>query len=155
MSVRAASASRADNVLELADGLVEGAAWPLVPDGNYLATYQGHDCLELRQFKTPKVFIRFRLHDAGPHTGKVLFRAYRVRRILDGKRFVVGRRSDLLEMVCRVMGGARPDRISLRELKRHLVRVRVRTVSQDARQRTLPEALRYSVVDDVLGKETL
>lgn len=143
------------NVHDIADGMVESEAWPLVPDGDYLAVYVGHDCINLRQFKQSKVFLRFRLFDAGAHTGKILFRAYRVRRILDGKRFVVGRRSDLLHMVCQVMDHrTRPDRISLRELKRHILKVRTRTVIQDGKQRPLPLALRYSVVDDILGKET-
>ena len=147
---------RAENVVELADGIVEGKAWPLVPDAEYLATYQGHDCVELAQFrKAPKVFVRFKLYGAGEHTGKVLFRAYRVRRRIDGKRFVVGPKSHLLKMVCRVVNHrTRPDRVSLRELKHHLLRIRTRTVTKDADQRDLPAVLRYAVVADVLGRET-
>lgn len=149
-------ARRSANVVDLADGVVEGKAWPLVPDAVYLASYVDHDCLELAQFRRqPKVFIRFRLFDAGEHTGKVLFRAYRVKRRLDGKRFVVGGRSELLRMVCMVLNHrTRPDRISLRELTRHLLRVRTRTVLKDADQREMPAALRYSVIADVLGRET-
>jgi hypothetical protein len=151
-----ATARRAANVVELHDGIVEGKAWPLVPDGEYLATYQGHDCVELAQFrKAPKVFIRVRLYDAGEHTGKVLFRAYRVRRRIDSRRFVLGAGSHLLRMLCRVVSHrARPDRVSLGELKHHLLRIRTRTVLKGADQRDLPAVLRYSVVSEILGKET-
>ena len=149
-------AKKPANVVALADGIVEGKAWPIVPDGEYLASYVGHDCMEVRQFRNaPKLFVRLRLYDAGEHSGKVLFRAYRVRRVIDGKRFALGARSDLLKMVCKVLGHrSRPDRISLRELKHHLLRVRTRTVTKDGDQRDLPRAMHYSVVDDILGRET-
>ena len=45
-------------------------------------------------------------------------------------QFVVGPRSDLLKMVCRVLDArVRPDRISLRALKPYVLRVRTRTVA--------------------------
>ena len=156
MTAARALARRPENVVDLADGVVEGKAWPLVPDGEYLATYQGHECVELKQFRlAPKVFIRVKLFDAGEHTGKVLFRAYRVRRRIDGRRFVVGRQSHLLKMYCRVVNHrARPDRLNLRELKRHLLRVTTRTVTKDGEQHELPAALYYSVVADILRRET-
>ena len=47
----AAQSRRAENVVELFDGVVEGTDSPLVPDGEYLATYLGHDVVELAQFK--------------------------------------------------------------------------------------------------------
>jgi hypothetical protein len=49
----------------------------------------------------------------------------------------------------------RPDRISLLGLKHSVLQVRTRTVTSDYRQEPLPENLRYSVVSDVLGKETM
>ncbi len=154
--MRSASARATSNVVQFADGIVEGADWPLVPDAEYLAVYQGHDCIEMASFRgAPKVFIRFKLAEAGPHTGKTLFRAYRVRRRIDSKRFAVGPRSELLAMICRVMDPpTRQRQISLRDLKRHLVRVRTRTVIKDGRQRDVPAAMRYSVIDEILGKET-
>ena len=140
---------------EAADGIVEGRQWPLVPDGQYLAVYVGHDVVEMQQFKRQaKVFIHLRLIDAGEYTGRVLFRAYRVRRIV-GRRFIVGPRSDLLMMVCRILDHrARPDRISLQGLRHILVVVRTRTICTDRRQRQLPTTMHYSVVDEILGKET-
>jgi len=144
------------NVVPIYDGIVEGSIWPLVPDGRYLATYIDHDVVELAQFKkAAKVFIRLRLFDAGEHSGKVLFKAYRAKRRIDGKRFTVGARSELLKMVCRVISHrTRPDRISLRDLKHCLLQVSTRTVAKDGKQRELPEVLRYSVIDDILGKTT-
>ena len=61
------------------EGVVEGKDWPLVPDAEYQAVYVGHDGVEVRQFRgAAKVFVRLRLYDAGEHTDKVLYRAYRV-----------------------------------------------------------------------------
>lgn len=149
-------ARRAANVVDLHDGIVDGKAWPLVPDGEYQATYVGHRCVEVVQFKRQaKVFIDLRLFDAGEHSGQVLFRAYRVVRRIDRKRFVVAPRSELLKMICRVLNHrARPDRISLRELKGCLLRIKTRTVKKDGNNHDLPPAMRYSVVADILGKET-
>jgi hypothetical protein len=146
---------RAD-VIELADCIIEGVDYPLVPDGEYLATYQGHECVELRQFRgAAKVFIRLRLVDAGVHTGKVLFRAYRVKRRIDSRRFVAGRRSHLVKDISRILDvPGRPDRISLSALRRHLLRIQTRTVTRDADQHDLPTGMRYSVVADILGKDT-
>lgn len=142
---------------DLDDGLVEGATYPLVPAGEYLAYYVDHVCVELRQFRrSPRLFVRFRLTLAGEFTGIVLWRAYRVRRVLGRRRFIVGPRSLLTCMIWDVLGKPRRlDRISLRDLKGLLLRVRVRVVTQDSRQHPLPEGRRYSVIDQVLGKETV
>lgn len=156
------------NVVDLADGIVEGTDWPLVPDGFYIAVYLRHVCIELREFNNaPRVFVHLRLIDPGEHYGKVLYRAYPVRAVrrTSGKpgapihngKFTLSRRSDLMKMLCRVLYQdlkTRPDRVSLRELKNHVLRIRTRTVKKDGRQRDLPPALHYSVVDDIIEKET-
>lgn len=140
---------------DVPEGLVEGQQWPLIPDGEYLATYIDHQVVELRQFaNAPRVFVHFKLYDAGEHTAKILYRAYRVSRRIDGRRFAVARKSDLLRMLARVMNlpaGRRLDRISLRDLKPMLLRVKTRTVKADPKKRELPAALHYSVIDDVIG----
>lgn len=153
------------NVVELADGDIEGTAWPLIPNGIYLAQYVKHVCIEMACFKgAPKVFVQFRIVDPGEHFGKILYRAYRVKAIrsdgrksgspIVGGRFIVGRRSELLKDYCQAMETrSRPDRISLRALKHLIVKIRTRTVIRDGKQKSLPPALHYSVVDEIICKE--
>jgi hypothetical protein len=146
------------HALDFSEGIVEGDDLPpRVPDGEYPAIYVSHECAELRQFGgAPKVFVTVRLLDAGEHTGKLLFRAYRVLRVRGRRAFSLGRRSDLLKMYARVMETPdhrpRLDRINLRDLRPMLLRVRTRTVERDGKGRGLPESLRYSVVDEILGR---
>lgn len=137
-------------------GCVEGPEYPLVPDGEYLAVYAGHNALSLAQFgRTPKLFLRVRLVDAGPHTDKVLFRAYRLKRLKNNGSFTVGPRSDLFKMFCRLLDSRlRPDRLSFHDLKHCLLRIRTRTVNMDGDRNTHPAVLRYSVVDEILSLET-
>ena len=144
-------------VVEVADGFVEGPELVRVPDAEYLAACIRHTCVEVRQFGgAPKVYLNLRLLDAGAHTDKELFRAYRVLRVIDRQRFIMGRRSDLLKMYARVMEvpdhRQRLDRISLRALRGMLLIIRTRTIDHDSKGRELPEALRYSVVDDILRR---
>jgi hypothetical protein len=141
--------------VELDDGIVEGAQHPLVPEGEYVARYVRHETA--MAFKTPKLFLHFEL--IGPcHEGTNLFIAYRVKRLVGqpGKngRFAVARRNELYLQLARLADRRlRLDRISLRALRQCLLRVRVRTVTTDYRQRPLPEALRYSVIAELLGIE--
>lgn len=150
---------------ELADCDIAGTAWPLIPDGIYLAQYQQHHCIKLASFNgAPRVFARFKIVEPGEHFGKILYRAYPVKAIVcDGKnpgkpivggRFIVGRRSDLLREYCNAMEVTRrPDRISFRALKHLLVKVRTRIVMHDSNRRVLPPALRYSVIAEIVCKE--
>jgi hypothetical protein len=142
-------------LLDSADGVVEGPDLPpRVPDGQYQGVYVRHDSIEQRQFAgAPKVYLWVRLYDAGEHTGKMLYRSFRVRRLIGHRGFAVGRRSDLLKTYARLteMPGHRPrtDRINLRDLRSMLLLVHTRTVVRDYRSRSLPEELRYSVVDEI------
>jgi hypothetical protein len=70
--------------------------------------------------------------------------------------FRLAKGSDLYITLCRLTAEKlRPDRISLRELLRgHVLVVKVRSVKVDYRQRPLPPALHYSVVDDLIGTDT-
>lgn len=146
---------RSADVVPIEDGIVEGAQWPLVPDGEYVVRFIRHETATV--FKTPKLFIHLEL--VGPtHQGARLYAAYRVKRLIGqpGKsgRFVISSRSELLIQLARIYGRQmRMDRVSLRALRHCLLRVRTRTVTTDYRQRPLPEALRYSVVAELLDIE--
>jgi hypothetical protein len=149
----------------MSEGVVE-KGWPLVPDAEYCARMLHYDCCELISFKrAPKLFLHLKIIDPGPHFGKVLYRAYNVREIhrragrvgdpIRNGQFVLGRRSDLLKDVCRLLDlRVRPDRVSLRSLKPFVLRIKTRTVEKDCDRIDLPVALMYSVVDQIVGKET-
>ena len=135
-------------------------AKPLIPDGVYLAACVGCDVKQV--FQTLKVFLKFRIAE-GEYQGITLFRAFRVRgKIVPGKGPGTGPRprlkrgSDLFKMLCRVLElpvNTKAHRVSHRELAGKLCRVSTRTVNKDSKQSPLPEAARYSVVDDVLTIE--
>lgn len=145
-----------DSNTDSADGTVSGDYWPLVPDSDYSAVITGHETAMI--FSRPKLYVHLRIVSPGPFFGRRVFRAYRVHR-LKGRprkngRFEVRPGSELYRMVCRLDPSPhRPDRISLRSLKGVVLRIKTRTVKQDANQRALPEKLRYSVVDDILSVE--
>lgn len=135
----------------LDDGIIDRSAYPLLPEGDYLATFTGHDTKIT--FKTPKVFCHFRIAD-GPHRGAKLFATYPVKELIGkpgkGGRFKLKARCKLLSTLCRLYEyKTRPDRISLRSMRHCLFSVKVRTVKTDYTQKPIPECLRYSIVDDV------
>lgn len=136
------------------DGLVADD-YPLVPPGEYLVCYVDHRTLSA--FKQPKVYVTFRVVD-GRHTGTKLFRAFRVKALV-GKprrngRFVIRRTHELYrQFVCVTDANDRPDRIALTRLRNCVLRVSVRTVTQDSRQRDLAPDAHYSVVDRLLAIE--
>jgi len=147
---------RDSNVVAFEDGTLEDAIKPLIPAGEYVASFSHYETK--RMFKTPKLFLHFEVMDPGPHYGTKLYSVFRASGLIgkEGKngRFKVRTRSELFLTLCRLQPNAvRPDRISLRSFKGALFRVRVRTVEKDYRQRALPEFLRYSVVDSILSIE--
>ena len=127
-----------------------------MPEGEYQATYLRHETAFI--FKSPKVFIHFRIH-GGDYDGEKLFRAYRVKELRGKPRKGGGIKlrhsSELYRQLVRLTPSQkeRPDRISLQRLRGCLLRVSVRTVTKDSRQRALPAALQYSVVDEMLAIE--
>jgi len=128
---------------------------PLIPPGRYQAVYQHHETALFS--KPPRVYVHFRIV-GGEHDGARLYRAYRVERLNGRGRkngtFKVRHTSELFRQFVRVTGGSeRPDRIALSRLRSCVLLVSVRTVETDYRQRALPEALRYSVVDEMLSVE--
>lgn len=128
----------------------------LIPPGEYQATYVKHETAFI--YKTAKVFVHFRIY-GGDYDGMKLFRAYRVHDLRGRPRkngsFRLKHSQALYRQFVRmtVSGRERPDRISLMRLRGCLIRVSVRTVQKDSRQRELPEALQYSVVDEMLAME--
>lgn len=137
--------------------VIDGPDWPLIPDGEYAVAYIHHETALV--FNTPKIFIHFKIIDIGPYQGIRLYRAYRARELIGrpGKngRFKLSRRSELYIALCWLYQARkmRPDRITLRDLKQLILKVSVRTVKKDYKQRLLPDSLHYSVVSEIKGIE--
>jgi len=129
----------------------------LIPEGLYEARFLYHETA--RVFNSAKIFLWFEITQPGEYLGKRLYLPYRLHCMV-GKpgrsgRFKVRTRSELFWMLWRVTEvKRRPDRLSTTDLKGVVLEIRVRTVLRDYKQRELPEALRYSVVDDVVRKLT-
>lgn len=134
-----------------------GRACPTIPEGIYRAVLTHHETAFV--FKTPKVFMWFRLIEPGPYFDRMVYAAYRARN-LKGKPsknggFKLSAGGHLFKMVCRILQiKRRADRLSLRDLKHRVLRVQIRTVTKDYQQRDLPEVCQYSVVQDVIGADT-
>lgn len=130
---------------------------PHVPDGVYLAVMFEHQTAFV--FRTPKVFLRFRIIDPGPHFETELFKPYRVHKLRSkpgpGGQIGLRPQGELFTDLVRLLGiRRRSDRISLRDLKGRVWRIRTRTVIVDYQQRPLPEWLQYSTVDEIIEAET-
>lgn len=143
-------------LLVLDDAIVEGTTWPLVPDGEYVMQYLYHETV--MAFRTPKVILHMKIVGLGKHHGKPLLRAYRVKELM-GKprkwgRFKLTRHQELFLTLARLYDKhLRHDRISLQALTQVLLRATTRTVTTDYQHRPLPEALHYSVVDELVSIE--
>lgn len=142
---------------------IEGQRWPIVPDGQYVAVFTHHETAQMFRTRdkpegTCKCFLHFKLMGPGEYTGVRLYRAVRVSSLVGkvGKhgRFKLRPRSDLFIEMARLFGDTRRlDRLSLKWLRTVLLRVTVRTVKRDYKQRELPAVLRYSVVATIDGIE--
>lgn len=143
--------------VKLDDIEVEPLKEALIEPGRYEARYVYHETC--RAFGEYRVYIYFEIIEPGAAYGKGIYRAFRVTELI-GKpgrngRFKLKKRSELFLTLCRLYesSGIRPDRVSLRPLKSLILRVKVRTVVKDYKQRPLPLSLRYSVIDDLLSIE--
>lgn len=143
--------------VNLSDIEVEPLNGLLIDEGTYEVRYLYHETKVI--FNTAKVFVNFEIVEPGPYFGKKLFRAFRVSELIGrpGKngRFKLKKRSELLMEILRLfeLQGLRPDRISLKPLKNVTIKVKVRTVNKDYKQRELPGPLKYSVVGDFIKIE--
>ena len=149
--------SKKPKEVPLDDVLLDGREWPLLPEGEYLVTYTHHETAVV--FKTPKVFVHFRIAEPGPYLNQRLFAPYRASELIGrpGKngRFKLKHRSELYLTLRWLYQSRRlrPDRVSLRDLKGLIVQVTVRTVTKDYKQRPLPDSLHYSVVHTITAIE--
>lgn len=139
------------------EGVIEGLR-PHIPPGIYQLAFISHHTMIF--CRGPKVVLRFRVIEQGPHFGVELERFYNVRQLLgkSGKngRFKVGSSSDLVLEFCRVAYDriTRLDRLPLSAMKNFIIKGVVHTVVKNRNQKTLPDVLQYSVVKELIGIES-
>jgi hypothetical protein len=123
---------------------------PLLPEGIWLeAKYIGHKTALIFR-RQPKVFLRFRVVQAGPYLGVELFRLFRVRMLKPNGKFKVHAGGDLYRLLVRLLQlKQRTDRPSLTPLRAMLFRVRTKTVQKNSDQQDHPMMLRYTVIDEI------
>ncbi len=123
---------------------IEGGAPILIPEGEYDAkVIRTH---KLTKFNRLMLQMRFEVVSMDQFNGTVL-EAWLP--LGDGGK--LGKGSKLVRWYLTLEEWGRKDRVSLKAFRHRLLRVAVRTVAKDYRQKSLPQTLQYSVVEDVLG----
>ncbi len=128
---------------------------PLVDPGVYRLAFI-HYRTALVYGKAPKVALRFRIVDNGPFFEVELDRWYNCKRLIGkpckGGNFEIGRHSDFLREYLTMFPDAlkRRDRVSFKPYRTNLITGRVETVTQNAKQQSLPELMQYSIIRELL-----
>ena len=140
----------------MGDIIIDSDARILIEPGVYTAVLTHHETNNVAFKGQPKVYLRFVLIDPGV-MGTKLYAAFNVKEIL-GKpgrngRIRLTHRQDLMLQLARLQPNLRADRISLKPLHNREMKVQVRTVTSDSKQRPLPDSLKYSVVSDLISLE--
>lgn len=124
----------------------------LMPEGKY-------DVMLVRYWKgflfgrAPKLILVFRVITEGDYFGKHLYRCYNIKGLSKRKDIIPkGWHSDFVREYGRLFGNPLKLRdIGVRKFKNKVFDCEVRTVSRDAKQRPLPDDMKYSVIDALLG----
>ena len=131
---------------------------PQIPPGMYTVAY---DTFHTENFykggKTPKLVLSFHVIDMGEYFETPLKRYYQVaqlgKRPEEGGWFKAKGQSSHFIMeyaACFHRVPKRLDRVPMEMWKRHGYKVRVKDVFETANQDTLPQILRYSVIDKII-----
>lgn len=127
-----------------------------VPSGTYNLRYLYGETRFMHN-RSPKLVLWFSIADMGEHFGKKLARYYNVSSIKGkpGKNgnFKAGAKSDFVREYCSVVSQPvkRLDRIALSRLSENVIRAKVKTVTKGYNQRSIPEMLQYSVIEQIEG----
>ena len=108
--------------------------------------------------RAPKLVLWFRVLTMGEHFEKRLPRFYNITRLVGRPakhgRFKVGRSSAFLREYLRLFSTTnRLDRIPMSRFEQHILVGKVRTVRTGGDQKRIPDALHYSVIDELLRVE--
>ena len=125
-----------------------------IPEGRYELALVGWRTAWI--FKRGKLILEFRIVTLGKHFGSCLRRYYNVGVIKPlGKHghFKARRSSNFVREYAALFGAPRRiDRIPMRPFESVIIQGHVKTVD-NARGRKIPEAVRYSIVDELLQVE--
>jgi hypothetical protein len=138
------------------DFQLDGDARPLIPPGNYQLRFL-HWQTAIMFAKAPKLILTFKVIEPGPYFDAVELPAYFNCKRLVGKAgryggFKVGWQSDFLLQYVQLFHRdvKRLDRTPMSEFERHIFVGKVKTVTTTSKQRERPEALQYSVVQELV-----
>ncbi len=125
-----------------------------IPDGEYEAVYVSHH-VSKGTFGS-KVKITFRIVSYGEYFEKLIHGWYNIQsggtNQRKGGKVTLTRGQKLTTELLKILQiKKRPDRLSPSMLKGHLLKIKVRTVLTDNRQKKLSELQQYSVVDSMIG----
>ena len=134
---------------------LEGERPSLVPPGTYDVSFCGFSTFVLFG-RASKLNVQFKIMTMGEHFEKRVSRYYNVTRLIGrpgpNGRFKVGFTSDFLRDYARLFPVPnRLDRIPMSSFERHIFAAKVRTVDKGAQQEAIPDALRYSVIAELIG----
>jgi hypothetical protein len=130
----------------------------LIPEGEYQVKYLHHET-KSGSFG-PKVKITFQIISMGRYFEQIIHAWYNIKSSgkKSGRNPKIGlsRHSKLTNELLKVLQiKKRVDRLSLSDLKNHILVVKVRTVKTNSTQKQLASALHYSVVDSMVSCLTL
>lgn len=133
---------------------IDGERPALIDPGVYDLAFQFHKTGYLFG-RAPKVMCYFKIITQGPCFGVSLCRYYNVKTLTSkprkGGAFKIGWKGDFIREYALLFGlPQRIDRISTEAFRRAIVRGKVTTVATDSKKRSIPDALRYSVISELL-----
>ena len=126
----------------------------LIPEGEYKAVYVSHHTTN--GTFGPKLKITFRIVSQGTYFESLIDGWYNLKgtgeKVGKRGRIIASKHSDFVrEMLNIFQQKTRVDRISPAQLKGYIVVIKVRTVTQNGRQKKLSGVLQYSTVDSMVG----
>lgn len=139
------------------DFIIDWGTLPLIPEGIYEAVYVQHEVFN--QNFGPKVKITFRITSLGEYNGTFIAGWYNIKKPKSGpgrgKAAFLSRHSKLVTELLRVLDvKVRVDRLSPAMLKPLLLKIRVRTVRANSKQKELHKFQQYSTCDSIVGSLT-
>jgi hypothetical protein len=134
---------------------IDGERPSLVPPGVYEVGFVAFSTFILFG-RASKLNLQFKVLTMGEHFEKRISRYYNVTRLIGRPgpcgRFKVGFCSDFAREYARLFPMPnRLDRIPMSAFEKHIFLANVRTVEKGAQQESIPDALRYSTISELIS----